>query len=272
MPGPMEPYRFTPGAAPLLVSIPHVGTHVPAETAARMTEAARHLPDTDWHLDRLYDFLGDLGVSVIAATHSRYVIDLNRAPDDRPLYPGASNTELCPTTTFADEPIYRAGQAPDAAEIERRRAQIWRPYHARLQAELGAIKARHGVALLWEAHSIRSRVPRFFEGRLPDLNLGTADGASADPRLLARITPVAEAARGYSLAVDGRFKGGYITRAYSDPRAGVHAIQLELSQITYMDEDLPFAFREDLSARIRPLLRQFLEVMLAWAAEATRTG
>jgi N-formylglutamate deformylase len=313
MPDAMEPYRFTPGTAPLLVSMPHVGTHLPADIAAPMTEAAHAVPDTDWHVDRLYDFLGELGASVLAGTHSRYVIDLNRPPDDRPLYPGASNTGLCPTTTFADEPIYRDGETPDAAEVERRRAQIWRPYHARLQGELGVIKARHGIALLWEAHSIRSRVPRFFEGRLPDLNLGTADGASADPRLLARVSAAAEAAEGtkqsdldpatngrakitlqtlnsaagfakpahtacgrsfenlLSLAVNGRFKGGYITRAYGDPGAGVHAIQLEQSQITYMDEDPPYAFRADLAAGVRPLLRRFLDTALAWVADAAQT-
>ena len=265
----MEPYRFTPGAAPLLVSMPHVGTHVPAGIAGRMTEAARAVPDTDWHVDRLYDFLDEIEAAVLAATHSRYVIDLNRPPDDRPLYPGASNTGLCPATTFAEAPIYRDGEVPDAAEIEDRRAQIWRPYHARLEAELAAVRARHGVVLLWEAHSIRSRVPRFFEGRLPDLNLGTAGGRSADSGLIARVAAVAEAAGDYSHALDGRFKGGYITRAYGDPGAGVHAVQLELSQVTYMDEDPPFGFRDDLAAGIRPVLRRFLETALAWAREVT---
>ncbi len=267
----MEPYRFTPGATPLLVSMPHVGTHLPAEIAAGMTEAARALPDTDWHVDTLYDFLAALGASVLTATQSRYVIDLNRPPDDAPLYPGASNTGLCPTTTFADEPIYLEGAAPDEAEIEHRRALIWRPYHDRLAAELAAIKARHGVALLWEAHSIRSRVPRFFEGRLPDLNLGTAGGASAAPDLLARLTAVTKTAAGYSHAVNGRFTGGYNTRTFGDPEARVHAVQLELSQITYMDEDPPYSFREDLAAGVRPVLRRLLETALAWAAEVTGT-
>ncbi len=262
-----DPFAFMTGGSPLLVSMPHVGTALPEAIAARMTEIAKTVPDTDWHVDRLYDFLGDLGASVLTATHSRYVIDLNRPPDDRPLYPGASNTGLCPTTTFAEAPIYRDGEAPDAAEIEDRRARVWRPYHARLETELAAIRARHGFVLLWEAHSIRSRVPRFFEGRLPDLNLGTAGGRSADSGLIARVAAVAEAAGDYSHALDGRFKGGYITRAYGDPGAGVHAVQLELSQITYMDEDPPFAFRDDLAAGIRPVLRRFLETSLAWARE-----
>jgi N-formylglutamate deformylase len=259
----MDPYRYRPGRSALLVSIPHAGTQVPPAVAARMTEAARALPDTDWHVDRLYDFLEDLDASVLAATQSRFVIDLNRAPDGAPLYPGASNTELCPTTTFDELPVYRTGQEPDEAEIETRRTQVWRPYHERLQAELDAIKARHGIALLWDAHSIRSRVPRFFEGRLPDLNFGSGGGVSADPALLGRLAEVARTS-GYTQAVDGRFKGGYITRAYGRPDEGVHAVQLELSQVIYMDEAPPYGFREDLAAGLRPVLRQLLERGLDW--------
>jgi N-formylglutamate deformylase len=265
------PFTFKAGAGPLLVSMPHVGTEVPDAIAARMTEVAKTVPDTDWHVDRLYDFLGELDASILAATQSRYVIDLNRAPDDRLLYPGASNTGLCPATTFGEDAIYLDGQEPDAAEIEARRAAVFRPYHERLASALAAIRERHGYALLWEAHSIRSRVPRFFEGRLPDLNLGSAGGVSADAKLIARLAHVAETVgveAGYSFALDGRFKGGYITRAFGDPGNGVHAIQLELSQITYMDEAPPFGFREDLANRIRPVLRRFLEVTLDWAQGA----
>jgi len=260
----MEPYRFTAGTAPLLVSMPHVGTYVPAEIAERMSPVARALPDTDWHVDRLYDFLDQLGASVIAANHSRYVIDLNRAPDNQQLYPGASNTELCPTTSFDEQPLYQAGQVPDAAEVVLRRRVAWQPYHQCLQQELEALKARHGVALLWDAHSIRSRVPRFFDGQLPDLNLGTGGGTTADPGLLARLSALAEAGA-YSCVANGRFKGGYITRNYGRPDAGIHAVQLELSQVTYMNEDPPYGFREDLAAGIRPLLRRLLETALEWA-------
>jgi len=260
----MGVYRFTPGDSPLLVSMPHVGTDVPPEIAARFTVQAAGLPDTDWHVDRLYDFLDALGAARLQPTQSRYVIDLNRAPDDRPLYAGASNTELCPTATFAERPIYRPGAAPHGAEIAARRATYWQPYHDCLRGALDEIRARHGVAVLWDAHSIRSRVPRFFAGRLPDLNLGTAGGRSADDGLLRRLAVVA-AESGQSHAVNGRFKGGYITRAYGDPAGGIHAVQLELSQITYMDEDPPFAFREDLAAGIRPVLRRLLETALDWA-------
>ena len=267
----MDPYRFTPGTAPLLVSMPHVGTYLPAEIMARLSAAAGGLPDTDWHVDCLYDFLDDLGAARIAANYSRYMIDLNRAPDGKALYPGASNTELCPTTTFAGGAIYQDGQAPDPAEVAARRAAVWRPYHDRIAEALAAIKSRHGVAVLWDAHSIRSRVPRFFEGRLPDLNLGSAGGTTADQGLLARLAEVAGAAEGYSQVLDGRFKGGYIARAYGDPANGIHAVQLELSQITYMDEGPPYTFRDDLARGIRPVLRRLLAAALDWAGGVTRT-
>lgn len=266
-----ELYRFTPGDAPLLVSMPHVGTHVPTELADGMTGAALELPDTDWHVDRLYDFLPALGASILQATHSRYVIDLNRPPDGKPLYPGASNTELCPTTLFDDRPVWRPGREPDAPEVARRLERFWRPYHERLAAALAALRRRHGYALLFDAHSIRSEVPRFFAGRLPDINLGTGGGASASPLLAARLLETAKAAARYTSVLDGRFTGGYITRHYGRPADGVHAVQLELAQITYMEERPPFAFREDRAAGIRPVLRRVVEAMLRWArSEAGR--
>lgn len=257
----MEAFRFKAGPAPLLVSMPHVGTHVPDEIAARLTADALTLPDTDWHVDRLYDFLDELGANVLTATHSRYVIDLNRHPEGRPLYPGASNTELCPTSSFANAPLYRPGQAPDACEVAERRRLYWQPYHDRLAACLAALQAEHGRVLLWDAHSICSRVPRFFEGQLPDLNIGSGGGVTAAPSV---IDAVAEAAQDseYNHVVDGRFKGGYITRHYGNPEQGVHAVQLELSWATYMDEAPPFAFRDDLAAGIRPVLRRMVEAGL----------
>ena len=263
----MESYRFTPGSLPLLVSMPHAGTGLPEAQRGRMTEAALALPDTDWHVDRLYDFLDDLGASTIVARQSRYVIDLNRAPDSRPLYPGASNTELCPTSTFGEAPIYREGQGPSPEEIETRLDAIWRPYHAKVREEIERIKAAHGIAVLWDAHSIRSEVPRFFDGRLPDLNLGTAGGESASAELTGLLGAVAREAEalGYSHAIDGRFKGGYITRSFGAPDQGIHAVQLELSQITYMDEDPPYGFREDLAEKVRPVLQGLLDAALAWA-------
>jgi N-formylglutamate deformylase len=258
----MEVFRVASGTAPLLVSMPHVGTHLPDDLAARMTPVARTVPDTDWHLERLYDFLGELGATVLVATHSRYVVDLNRPEDDASLYPGQDTTGLVPVDTFAREALY-AGALPDDAERAVRVERFWRPYHAALRASLDALRARHDAVLLWDAHSIRSVVPRFFAGRLPDLNLGTAGGASCDARIEHALAVAAGAEPGYSHVMNGRFKGGYITRRYGDPAAGVHAVQLELSEATYMDEDPPFAFREDLAGRVRPVLRRLVGAALA---------
>ncbi len=266
----MDLYRFRAGSSPLLVSMPHVGTYVPPALAAKMTPAGLEVPDTDWHVDRLYDFLDDLGAGFLQATHSRYVIDLNRTPTGEALYPGARNTELCPTTRFDDEPIYRPDQAPDAVQIAERRNLYWQPYHDKVAHELAAIKARHGYALLFDAHSIRSRVPRFFEGRLWDINIGSGDGVAASPAVSDAVMEVAAKAEGYTSILNGRFKGGYITRRYGRPIDCLEAIQLELSEITYMDEDPPFTLREDLAAGIRPVLRAILEALLAAGAKRYR--
>jgi len=166
------PFRFRRGTRPLLISMPHVGTHVPPQLAARLSDEARHVPDTDWHLERLYDFADELGASVLVATHSRYVVDLNRPPDGASLYPGQSVTGLCPLDTFDDTPLYPAGDVPDDVEIAERREAIWQPYHRQLADELARIKAQHGIAALWDAHSIRSVLPRFFEGKLPTSTWG----------------------------------------------------------------------------------------------------
>jgi N-formylglutamate deformylase len=262
----MDVYRATPGSTPLLVSMPHVGTHIPDALARRMTDDACAVPDTDWHVDRLYDFLGALGAATLQATHSRYVIDLNRPPDSAPLYPGAANTGLCPTEQFSGQPVYKSGEAPGDAEVQDRLQRYWRPYHDRLSAELQALSARHGIALLFEAHTIRSRVPRLFEGRLPDINLGTADGKSCASDLAALLIETAGEAESYSSILNGRFKGGYITRHYGRPAQNIHAVQLELAQLTYMDEDPPYGFREDLAAAVRPVLRVIVQAMIGWAS------
>jgi len=261
----MALFRYSRGAVPLLMSIPHVGTEIPEDIRTRLTPPALALEDTDWHLDRLYGFAGGLGLSILQARTSRYVIDLNRPPDDEPLYPGARNTELVPLTTFGEEAIYKEGAVPDAAEVAARRARFWQPYHDRLAAELAALRERHGLAVLFDCHSIKSEVPRFFEGVLPDFNLGTADGESCDPSLRDRLAAALAAHDRYSLAVDGRFKGGYITRRYGRPAEGVHAFQLELALKTYMDETPPFALREELARQLRPALQDMLAAALAWA-------
>ncbi|MSP89641.1 MAG: N-formylglutamate deformylase [Alphaproteobacteria bacterium] len=261
----MEAYRFAEGAAPLLVSAPHVGTDIPADLANGMTEAALAVPDTDWHIDRLYDFAAGLGASTIFATQSRTVIDLNRPADGTQLYPGASNTELCPLSTFEEQPIYRAGRGPDKAEIDRRVARVWRPYHDKIAAELARIKAQRGVALLFDAHSIKSVLPRFFQGKLPDFNLGSGNGTSCAPELMDRLAAICRGAAGYTTAVNGRFKGGAITRHFGRPAENIHAVQLELAQSTYMNEAPPFAYRPDLADGVQPVLKRLLEAMLDWA-------
>lgn len=259
------PFTFHQGTQPLLLSMPHAGTYVPPALAARFTAEARQVPDTDWHLERLYAFARDMGASILVATHSRYMVDLNRPPDGASLYPGQSVTGLCPVDTFDDTPIYTYGDVPDALETAARRDAVWAPYHAQLRAELDRIRAQHGVAVLWDAHSIRSVLPRFFEGKLPDLNLGSAKGASCAPALAQELLSIAQAASGYTAVLNGRFTGGYITRHYGAPEQGVHAVQLEMTQCSYMQEALPFDYLPDVAAGVQPHLRRMLEATLAFA-------
>jgi N-formylglutamate deformylase len=233
--------------------------------AARLTDEAQRVPDTDWHLERLYDFADELGASVLVATHSRFVIDLNRPPDGASLYPGQSVTGLCPIDMFDDQMLYRApADEPDEAEIAQRREAIWKPYHAQLTNELASMKDEHGIAALWDAHSIRSVLPRFFEGRLPDLNLGTAEGASCSPLLAEQLLAIGQKASGYTAVLNGRFKGGHITRQHGNPVLGVHAVQLEMTQCSYMQESWPFEYLPDDAAGVKPHVRRMLEAVLAF--------
>lgn len=258
-------FAFKRGSIPLLVSMPHAGTDIPDDIAARLAPAAMAKADTDWHLPRLYDFLAELGASTLSARWSRYVIDLNRPQENTNLYPGQDTTGLCPVDTFHRAPLYRDGQAPDAAEIARRLDAYWRPYHAQLDAELERLLALHGRVVLWDAHSIASVVPRFFEGKLPDLNFGTADGRSCASELTDAIVGIARAQDEFTVALNGRFKGGHITRHYGQPGRGLHALQLEMCQSTYMDETAPFGFRADLAEQVQPLLRRMLAAAADWA-------
>ncbi len=255
-------FDFTPGTVPLLISIPHLGTEIPPELQAGMADVAALKQDTDWHLDRLYGFAQALGASVLKARVSRYVIDLNRPPDGQSLYPGQTTTGLCPVDTFRGEALYAHAQSPDAAEQARRLATYWQPYHQQLRAELDRLKAQHGAVMLWDAHSIASVLPRLFEGQLPDLNFGTADGRSCAPSLIQAVVDVA-ASGPCSLVVNGRFKGGHITRHYGAPQDGVHAIQLEMSQRLYMQEEAPFTYLSERAERLQPLLQRMLSTGLA---------
>jgi N-formylglutamate deformylase len=257
-------FDFMPGTGPVLVSVPHAGMAIPDPLAKRMTDHALTLPDTDFYVDKLYAAAPVLGCGLIVAEKSRYVIDLNRDPSGTPLYPGADNTELCPLTTFGKAPIYRPGQEPDAAEIAERVARDWKPYHDAVEAELARLKAKFGIAVLWDGHSIPSQVPRFFEGRLPDLNLGSASGASADPSLT-EVARTALDGPGMTLVVNGRFKGGYITRRYGRPAEGFHALQLEKAQIAYMDEAPPYPWSASRAAPMQARVERTMRALVAWA-------
>lgn len=262
----MQDYTLETGTAPLLISLPHDGTALPEAMAARVTPAGKRVADTDWHVGRLYAFARELDASIIVPRWSRYVADLNRDPAGHALYPGRSETSLVPVATFAEAPIYLDGHAPDAREIELRRAMYWQPYHDALQDELTRMRGVHPRVVLWDGHSIRSRVPMFFDGQLPDFNLGTAAGASCSPALQDALASVlrerADGGAGhYSHVVNGRFKGGYITRHYGQPENGVEAVQLELAQCTYMDED-SFEYLPGRAAPVQAVIQALLQTCL----------
>ncbi len=254
----MHVHELHRGSAPLLVSLPHDGSEIPEPFASRMTPEARRSPDTDWHVGRLYAFARELGASVLRPRYSRYVVDLNRPADGRALYPGRSETGLVPTVRFDGGPIYWPGQEPGTDEIRERVAHYWQPYHDALRGELERLRAAHGRVVLWEGHSIRAEVPMLFEGRLLDFNLGTHAGASCRPALRARLEAVLAAQRDYTHVTDARFRGGYITRHYGQPEQGIDAVQLELVQATYMDED-SFEYLPERAARVQRLIRGLLE-------------
>lgn len=261
-------YHLVPGATPLLVNIPHAGLGLSPGLAQRLTPQARGLADTDWHVEKLYAFATAAGAGLMVAAHSRYVVDLNRDPDGRALYPGADNTELCPTGGFDGAPLYLPGQAPMPEEVADRARQYWKPYHDRLAAELEAIRARHGYAILLDGHSIVSEAPRFFQGKLPDLNLGTNEGKSCAPDLAAAAYGVLSSAPGFTHIHNGRFKGGYITRHYGRPADGLHALQLEMAQSCYMDEADLERWDPQRAAPLEAVLRRLVDTLLQWKPPA----
>jgi N-formylglutamate deformylase len=264
----MELFTLHRGRAPLVIDVPHAGTYLPPDLLARLTPAALAVPDTDWHVEKLYAFAADVDATLMCATHSRYVVDLNRDPSGVALYAGADNTELCPTRTFGNEPVYLEGEEPVPAEIAARIAASFDPYHATLAAEIERVRARHGFAIVLDGHSIRSEVPRFFPGRLPDLNLGTANGASCHASLGTLATAVLADAPGMTHVVNGRFKGGWITRHYGRPSAGVHALQLEIGERCYMDQDPPYVWDPARAAPLGVVLRRLVDALIAWRPPA----
>ncbi len=247
------------GQIPLLISVPHSGSEIPSHISAQMTVAAEGSIDTDWFMEDLYlPIAKDLGASLISPRHSRYVIDLNRPESDESLYPGQTTTGLCPLHRFDGQPLYSQGNEPTLAEKHKRIETYWRPYHQALSAELLRLKTMNGSVLLWEGHSIKSVVPRLFDGQLPHLNIGTHQGQSCHPNIEAQITQYLSQNTKYSSVVNGRFKGGYITRYYGKPKQNIHAVQLELAQCTYLqDEQHPqwsAPYAQNLSQMIGDLL------------------
>lgn len=256
-------YKLHLGESPLLISIPHVGTSIPDALRHRYSAAGLTVQDTDWHLDQLYDFARDLGATILCAEYSRYVIDLNRPRNDASLYPGKITTGLCPTETFLGEDVYLPGQAPDATHKAERVAQYWQPYHDALVQQITRLREQHSHIVVWEAHSIKSRLPRLFDGKLWDLNLGTADGKSAASAVSDAVMQVTGADSTYTSVLNGRFKGGYITRQYGAPDHGVHTVQLEKCWSTYMHEDAPYDYAPERAAQLQPLLRGMLQAAVA---------
>lgn len=259
----MELWRRREAGSPLLIDVPHAGTFVPPAILDRMAPEAARLPDTDWHVDRLFDFAASLNAGFLAATHSRYVVDLNRDPQGALLYPEANNTELVPVTRFDWQPVYKKGCDVTENEVTDRVQTYWRPYHERLKADIDAIKARFGYCVLLDGHSIPQRVPRFFEGALPDLNLGTAKGLSAAPSFIMAAWQAVSAPSRFSSVHDGRFTGGYITRHYGKPEEGVHALQIEIVQSAYMDEANPRNFDPALARDLTGVLSRLAEALLS---------
>ena len=230
----------------------------------RLTKEARRLPDTDWHVPNLYRFSGELGCTILKANYSRYVVDLNRPPDDASLYPGQATTGVCPEVLFDGTPIYREGKEPGESETRERLQQYWGPYHDQLHTETQRITARHGHAIIYDCHSIRSRVPRLFEGTLPILNVGTAHGASCDPKMHRDLERLVLNS-GYKSAINGRFVGGYITRSYGDPASGLHAVQMEIAQSAYMREDQSNEYMPEKAQALISVLRRLIETLIDWS-------
>lgn len=255
----MSSYSFHQGSTPLIISMPHIGVNIPNDVSALMTPQALKRVDTDWYVDKLYSFAHEFGANIIKTKISRYVIDLNRGIDGVNLYPGANSTELCPTSTFDLSPIYLHGKSPSAEEIKRRINEYWLPYHNEIKQALARTKAEFGYVILLDAHSILSEVPRFFEGKLPDFNWGTANGRSCSPLILDALKNLNY--ESYSVVSNERFKGGYITREYGEPKNNIHAIQLELSQRTYMNEG-ELIFSEDLAEQVIPYLKNIVRELI----------
>lgn len=261
----VAPVTVARGDSPVVLGLPHAGTWLPPEIMVRLNPHGQLLADTDWHIDRLYDGLLP-GATIVRATFHRYLIDANRPPDGASLYPGQHTTGLVPLTDFDGQPIW--GDPPPDTELGVRRRIYYEPYHAALTAELERVRATHGVAILYDCHSIRSRIPALFDGFLPHFNIGTADGVSCAPQIEAAAVESCSRVEGYRCSLNGRFKGGWTTRHYGRPGEGLHAIQMELAQSTYLETEAPpFAYDPGKAARLRPVLSEVLNRLAALAPE-----
>lgn len=265
------------GDAPLIVSFPHTGTDIPAELESRLVSLWLARKDADWWIDRLYDFAEDLDATIVHTAISRTMIDVNRDPSGATLYPGQQTTEICPTTTFDGESLYRRGFELDPAEIAQRRVRYFDPYHAALANEIARLRTMHPRVVLYDCHSIRSVIPRLFDGELPHFNIGTNKGASCDRALTAAVETICAATK-FTHVTNGRFTGGWITRSHGDPDHGVHALQMELACRGYMREDIgpvtetnwPTPFDPVYAAPMRKALNDILTFCLSFARSATR--
>ncbi|MGO4526376.1 N-formylglutamate deformylase [Microvirga sp. 2MCAF35] len=262
----------TRGDAPLVVSLPHTGTVIPDEYTRGLVSPWLARKDADWWIDQLYDFAAGLGATIIRTTISRTVIDVNRDPSGVSLYPGQATTELCPTTTFDGEPLYELGTEPTTEGISERRARFFDPYHAALRAEIERLRARHDTIVVYDCHSIRSIIPRLFDGTLPHFNIGTNGGTTCASSLSDAIVTICSDS-GFNHVLNGRFKGGYIARSLGKPDEGVHAIQMELACRGYMKEPLgpvsegewPTPYDDDAAAPMRTALKHILQTCLTFA-------
>ncbi|ALN75390.1 MULTISPECIES: N-formylglutamate deformylase [unclassified Aureimonas] len=262
----MSVFERHQGTSPVVIAFPHTGTLVPPEIEAKLNAEGRLLRDTDWHIERLYDGLLP-GATTVRATFHRYVIDANRDPSGASLYPGQNTTGLIPVIDFDGQPIWREGEEPDEAETARRLAAFHKPYHEALSTEIERVKALHGYAILYDCHSIRSHIPFLFEGRLPDLNIGTDEGRTCAPEIEQAAREICAAADGFSSVLNGRFKGGWTTRHYGRPKEGVHAIQMELAQATHLETEAPpFRYDERRAERLRAVLSTLLHRIEALGA------
>jgi N-formylglutamate deformylase len=264
----MSPVIVSQGDSPVILAMPHGGTHLPEPVLHSMNETGLALADTDWHIDRLYDGLLP-GATTVRATFHRYLVDANRDPEGASLYPGQNTTGLCPLTDFDGRPIHKPGEEPSEKDIIARVRAFHRPYHAALAGEIARVKALHGLCIVYDCHSIRSRIPFLFEGELPILNIGTYGGVSSHTAIQHAAVRSAKAS-GFSFILNGRFKGGWTTRHYGQPETGVHAIQMEIAQSTYMDETAPWTFRADKAERLQTVLRDILSNLDAFGRSGVK--